>query len=258
MFAASASCHHFQKKWLKLFKDGWYSNWDMKKWLKYLLLIAITGLVVFPCAQTHECYANAAEPPSIFIIVSNAPDDLEIRLLPEGITASKTSRSYETYYSFYLYVTTGGGSFVIELERPIQKYNNIYTLDLENQSLASGKSISRSAFLIFSRVMLTLLVEGLVFFLFGYRRKRSWLVFLGINLATQLALWIWLNGTLPFHAAYVIFTLFFAEILIFIVEMPAFLILVDEHRRLRTAAYVVVANILSLVAGIFLIVVLPI
>ncbi|MDD3265215.1 MAG: hypothetical protein PHH02_04785 [Dehalococcoidales bacterium] len=240
----------------------------MKKWLKYFLLTAVALIVLFPFTQTTECYANSAEPPSIMIIVSNAPEDLEIRLLPEGTEASKTTRSYETYYSFYLYelqqgvysfeVSSGGESFTVKLERPIQKYNNIYTLDLKNQSLASGKSLSRSAFLIFSRVTLTLLVEGLVFLLFGYRRKRSWLVFLGINLATQLALWIWLNGTSPFHAGYVIFTLFFAEILIFMIEMPAFLILVNEHRRLRTAAYVIIANVLSLLAGIFLISALPI
>lgn len=240
----------------------------MKKWLKRFLLTAVAFIVIFPFTQTTECFANAAEPPSIMIIVSSAPEDLEIRLLPEGIEASKTTRSYETYYSFFLYelqqdvysfeVSTGDESFTVKLEHPVKRYNNIYTLDLKNQSLASGKSLSRSAFLIFSRVALTLLVEGLVFLLFGYRRKRSWLVFLGINLITQLTLWIWLNGTSPFHAGYVIFTLFFAEILIFMIEMSGFLILVNEHRRLRAAAYVVVANILSLAVGIFLIAALPI
>jgi hypothetical protein len=240
----------------------------MKKWLEYLLLTVAALLMVFPFAQTTECYANSAEPPAIFIIVAHAPDDLEIRLLPAGIEASKTTHSYETYYSFYSYqmqftdysfeVATGGETFIIELDEPVGSYRNIYTLDLKNQSLAPGKSFPRSAFLIFSRVALTLLVEGLVFFLFGYRRKRSWLVFLGLNLATQFTLWLWLNGTSPFHVGYVVLILFFAEALIFIIEMIGFLILVNEHRRIRTAVYVIVANVLSLLAGIFLISALPI
>ncbi|NLE90335.1 MAG: hypothetical protein GX602_05325 [Dehalococcoidales bacterium] len=231
--------------------------------------MAVAGLLLFfPFIQTTECHANSAEPPSIFIIVAHAPEDLEISLLPEGPKASKTTHSYETYYSFYSYqmqftdysfeVATGGKTFIIELDKPVESYQNIYTLDLKSQSLTPGKSFYRSAFLIFSRVVLTLLVEGLVFFLFGYRRKRSWLVFLGLNLATQLTLWICLNGTPPFHVGYLVLLLFFAEALIFIIEMAGFLILVNEHRRLRTAAYVIVANILSLLAGISLISALPI
>ena len=161
-----------------------------------------------------------------------------------------------TSYTFQ--VTAGGEVFEIELDKPVNTYNNIYTLNLEKQTLTLGKSTSRSALLIFSRVAFTLIIEGLLFFLFGYRHKRSWLVFIVVNLLTQLTLWISLNGTLPFQAAYVILSLFFAEVLIFIIEMLAFLILVNEHRRLRTAAYVIIANVLSLLAGIFLITTLPI
>ncbi|MFA5451420.1 MAG: hypothetical protein WC231_05480 [Dehalococcoidales bacterium] len=240
----------------------------MKKWAKYFLLAVAGLLLFFPFIQTTECHANSAEPPSIFIIVAHAPEDLEISLLPEGPKASKTTHSYETYYSFYSHelqfthyrfeVATGGETFIIELDAPVNKYHNIYTLDIKNQSFAPGKPLSRSTFLVFSRVVFTLIVEGLVFFLFGYRRKRSWLVFLVLNLITQLTLWICLNGTPPFQVGYVIFFLFFAEALIFAIEILGFLILVNEHRRLRTAAYVIVANILSLLAGVFLITALPI
>lgn len=240
----------------------------MKRLLKYAVFILAAVLVLLPFTKTDECQANAAEPPSIFIIVPNAPDDLQITLIPDGINARKTSKSFETYFSFYLYdlqgtsytfqVTTGGEVFEIELDKPVNTYNNIYTLNLEKQTLTLGKSTSRSALLIFSRVAFTLIIEGLLFFLFGYRHKRSWLVFIVVNLLTQLTLWISLNGTLPFQAAYVILSLFFAEVLIFIIEMLAFLILVNEHRRLRTAAYVIIANVLSLLAGIFLITTLPI
>ena len=134
----------------------------MKRLLKYAAFILAAVLVLLPFIKTDECQANAAEPPSIFIIVSNAPDDLE------------TSKSFEIYFSFYLYdlqgtsytfqVTAGGEVFEIELDKPVNTYNNIYTLNLEKQTLTLGKSTSRSALLIFSRVAFTLVIEGLLFF----------------------------------------------------------------------------------------------
>jgi hypothetical protein len=206
----------------------------MAKLARIIFLSLIAFLLIIPGVETADCYGNSAEPPSILIIAANAPDDLEIILLPDNIKAFKTSRSYETYYYFYSHqlqsveytfrITTGGESFLVELEHPLQKYNNIYTLNLGNKTLSPGKSFSRSAFLIFSRVVLTLLVEGLLFFLFGYRQRRSWLVFITVNLLTQLTLFICLNGTSPFNAEYIIFTLILAEILIFIIgdgDLPA-------------------------------------
>jgi hypothetical protein len=105
---------------------------------------------------------------------------------------------------------------------------------------------------------LTLIIEGIVFFLFGYRRKRSWLVFIIVNLVTQGILNIWLAGNYSPLNNYLIFSLIGGEIVVFIVEIIAFLILVKEHGRLRTASFVVLANLLSLIAGGYLITVLPV
>jgi len=55
-----------------------------------------------------------------------------------------------------------------------------------------------------------------------------------------------------------VFSLIGGEIVVFIVEIIAFLILVNEHGRLRTASFVVLANLLSLIAGGYLITVLPV
>ena len=96
-----------------------------------------------------------------------------------------------------------------------------------------------------------------MFYLFGYRRKESWLIFLIINLLTQGVLNIWLNGSFTPLDSYIIFSLVFGEILVLIIEMIAFLILVKEHHRLRIALYVIIANLLSLIAGGYLITVLP-
>jgi len=236
--------------------------------MKKILLLALV-LILLSLVNTPVCYANSAEPPSILIIVPNAPTDLEISIETENVKAYRTDKASESYYTFYsrnlksvdytVKVTTGNRAFDIVLDTPLKTYNNIFTLDLENQTLTPGKSISRSIRLVSLRVILTLLIEAIIFYLFGFRKKRSWLIFLIVNLITQGVLYIGLNNAFsPLDNYMIIFRLVLAEILIFIVEIIVFLRLLKERSRGRTSAYVIVANLLSLVLGGFLITVLPI
>jgi len=233
------------------------------------LFIFITLALIF-LTYTSICYANSAEPPSILIIVYNAPDDLEISIGSGNniVKAKRTDKSFESYYTFYsmdmkiagdynIKVTTGNSHFEISLDEPLKFYNNIYTLDLKNQTLTPGKSLLRSIALVSSRVILTLLIEGFIFYLFGYRQKRSWIVFLIINLITQGILNIWINGVSPLQS-YIIIGLISMEILIFIVEAFAYLIAVKERKALITFLYVITANFLSLLVGGYLITKLPV
>ncbi len=236
--------------------------------MKKLLLLLVPLLIAISCVNTPVCYANSAPPPSILIIVPNAPSDLEITIEPGNIKTQRTDKAFESYYAAYstnfkstdytLKVTTGDRTFEIELGTPLQSYNNIFTLDLENQTLTPGESLSRSVTSISLRIILTLILEGLVFYLFGYRSKRSWLVFLVTNLITQGLLNIWLVGSSSPLDSYLIFSLIGGEILVLIVEMIAFLILIKERSRSRTALYVFLANLLSLILGGYLITVLPV
>lgn len=232
-----------------------------------LLCIFLLALTAF--AGSNTLSANLAEPPSIIIIVPNAPQDLEISI--GDIEGNRIDKTFESYFTFYSYLfqnieytltcTTGNTFFEITLDIPLNEYNNIYTLDLDRQILTEGELPSRDVLLVTIRIALTLLLEAMVFFLFGYRKKISWIIFLTVNLVTQGLLFIWLNSlyTSPLSGDfYIILTMIFAEILIFIVEMTVFLIFVKEHRRLRTAGYVLVANLLSLILGGYLITVLPV
>lgn len=235
----------------------------MKKLLLLVLLIIIISCVITPVS-----YANAAEPPSILIIVPNAPTDLEISIGPDNIKAHRTDKVIESYFTFYRYdlktadytlqVTTGGQTFEITLNAPLNSYNNIFTLDLKGQTLTPGKSLSREISLPSLRIILTLIIEAAVFYLFGYRKKKSWLIFLVVNLITQGVLNVWLSSSITPLESYIIFSLIFGEILVFIVEMIAFLIFINEHSRLETALYVIVANVASLFAGGYLITHLPV
>jgi len=240
----------------------------MSKKNKALFTIILSILMLI--AVTLTCYGNSAEPPSILIIVPNAPDDLEISIGSNNSyeKADKIDKTIEMYYAFYsrslrkvenynLKISMEGSTFEIPLDKPLKSYNNIYTLDLKNRTLTPGKSLSRSITLVSLRITLTLVIEALVFLLLGYRQKKSWITFLIINLLTQGGLNIWLNGSTPM-ASYIILTLIFGEIIVFIVEIITFLIFLKEHSRLRAVLYVLIANVLSLIAGGYIIAALPI
>ena len=241
----------------------------MKKSVKLLIFVLPLLLAaLFLPVSTPACYANAAEPPTILIIVPNAPDDLDITFGPENKQAHRDDKALESFFSIYAYnitskdliltVTTNDSTFSISLDYPQKMHNNIYTLDLEKQELTPGESLTRSITLISLRVLLTLIIEGIVFFLMGYRRKQSWLIFLVANIVTQAALNIWLSASFYPLESYILFPLIFGEFVVLVAEMVIFLKLIREHPRWRTAIYVIIANLLSLIAGGYLLMVLPV
>lgn len=230
----------------------------MLKKISFLLVI----LALFPLG----CYGNSAEPPSIVVIVSDAPEDLAISI--ESKDANKTKKTFETYYTFYLSdlekvkeynlkITTESKSFEILLDKPLTAYNNIFTLDLKEKELIPGKSLKRSITLVSLRMILTIIIEAMVFFLFGYRQRRSWSIFIITNLITQGFLNVWLNGFSPLNN-YIVISLVIAEIQIFIFELFAFVTFIKEYSRIKTSIYVLLANVLSLIVGGYIITILPI
>lgn len=236
-----------------------------RKKLWNLILLVICILITIP----NFSYGNSAEPPSILIIVPNAPRDLEVSMKINNsiVKGRKVNKLIENQYTFYyreikmapayiLTIETGDHQYGIPFEKPITAYNNVYTLNLDTQTLAIGKLPSRSVILVSIRVILTLLIEGAIFFLFKFREKASWTAFLMINLMTQGALNLWINGFRP--NGYVILVLIFAEIIILIAEMVLFPIWVKEHSKARKSAYVFISNIASLFVGGYLITILPI
>jgi hypothetical protein len=229
--------------------------------------LLILGLILMVCINPPVCNANAAAPPSIIIIVPNAPDDLNISIEPGNIQAHRTDKVLESYFSFYSYdlksaeyklkITTGGSTFEVPLNAPL-RFNNIFTLDLKNQTVTEGKSFYRFINLTSLRIGLTLIIEALVFYLFGFRQKKSWLVFLIVNLVTQGALNIWLGVSTSPMQSYLVFSLVFGEILVFVVETAAFLIFIKEGKRSLISLYVIVANAASLFLGGYLITDFPV
>ena len=107
------------------------------------------------------------------------------------------------------------------------------------------------------RVSLTLLIESAIFWLLGFRERRTWLIFLIMNLITQGVLNLML-ATNPVSASYVIFGLIFGEIFVFIVEWIVTLSLIKEHNQAKRFVTVSLSNFASLILGGYLISILPV
>jgi hypothetical protein len=230
--------------------------------IKRLLLFLFLPMAIL-VANTSICYANSPPPPTILIVVSNAPKDLELYTGSEK--AQRTDKIFESYFTFYLdltdtnydtlIVTRNERSYEIDLPQ-LQRYNNVFILDPGKRTLTRGTSWFRPYELASITIILTLLIEGVIFFLFGYRKRNSWIVFLVTNMVTQGFLYVWLNlESYPLVNSYffpILFNLIVGEFLVFILETIAFLILVRERPRLVTFLYVLAANSASLIAGGFL------
>jgi hypothetical protein len=226
---------------------------------KHLLSIVILSVLFFATVSS-VCYANSLPPPTVSIIVSHPPKDIELHIGSEK--AQRITKIFESYFIFYLgfenaeydalTVTWNDSNFEIALPQ-LQQYNNVFTLDLAKRTLSRGTSWARPYEFAAITIILTLSIEGLIFFLFGYRKIRSWIVFLVTNIVTQGFLYIWLNSEFyPLVNSYffpILFNLIIGEILVLIIETAAFLILVRERSRWVTFLYVIAANFASLVVG---------
>lgn len=242
------------------------------------LFKALTFVLLLCISFTTASFANSGEPPGFTIIVLSPPSDLRISILfPDGITTEPITldsyrKHWETYYRFYyhmnpqmeknissavLIVSHSGETFQLSLPDALtNRYNNLFTLDLKAQRLTEGASPLRTVALVSLRVLLTLIIEGAMFYLFGFRHKRSWSMFLGVNLVTQGALNLMITG--PNIGVYWIIGFVAAEIVIVITEIIAFCLSITEHRKRRIIAFTLIANALSLIIGGYVIASLPV
>jgi len=225
--------------------------------MKIQPFLFIIAAVFAAIALSAAAYANSAEPPAITVIVYDAPYDLDIKLRHEDgkITEASMKRNNKDYvFIFYrggsyekLIVSYGGESYEVPCLWNDYGYNAVVVLNLEERTLAVGESVIKTKSLVALRVMLTLVIEGGVFYLFGYRQKRSWLVFLITNLITQGALNRVFLGYNPGYTWAII--LLAVEFFIWLFETAAFVIFVKEKRKIITGSYVLTANFVSFIIG---------
>ena len=128
------------------------------------------------------------------------------------------------------------------------------TYDWETNTVTSATSPAGFYGLQFlSTLAPTLIIEGVLLWLFGFRARRDWLVFLIVNLATQAGLHLWIgSGAMAAgsHPLYYL-VLIVAEVPILLVEMLAYMFLLKEHGKARRALYALCANAASYALGYF-------
>lgn len=113
------------------------------------------------------------------------------------------------------------------------------------------------------RIIATIFIEMGIAFLFGFRRKKEWIILVGTNVFTQIVLNVLLNiinynaGQMAFVFGYVLL-----EILVFVIEAAIysrFLCAVSEKSKRKGfyVLYALVANAASFGAGLWIAKVMP-
>ncbi|MBN2882224.1 MAG: hypothetical protein JXN10_01745, partial [Clostridia bacterium] len=113
----------------------------------FILVFIIIGLL------SPICQANSAEPPSIIIVVPNAPANLFLSIENEnGVMEGRVEKKFlETHFSFYslgykkdgnfrLKVSYGDSVDVIEIGTVTDSYMNVFTLDYKTLTLEKDTS----------------------------------------------------------------------------------------------------------------------
>lgn len=244
-------------------------------------ILFILTAVILAIFSAFPVFANAEQPPCFTIVVFGAPEDLTISYShpeTELFDLGKDKRGWESYYKceYYkfgelaltspeeiirgeLHVKSDSENinFTLPAPKDIAKvYNNIFTLDLGEQSLKNTNTAGRAVLLVFMRLVITLAVEGAVFFIVGFREKRTWLVFLIINLITQSLLIIPMTGYIPPNV-YWMFVYYGGEALIFAVEAIVYAAAAKEERAIRRVMTAVLANTASMIIGAWMLSNLP-
>lgn len=242
--------------------------------MKKIKNLRIIFLILISFIIPNIVFANAAAPPTITIILSGLEDyNVRIELQNgETVRTRKEKRYWESYFDFWLrdirkngelenakVVISKGNVEVERIDIPIEEisknYHSTFVFDNNTKELRLNSSTLRSIILVCMRVLITLIVEGIIFYAFGYRDKISWIAFFVINLITQGILnWIMTGG----RSAYVLIPLIVLEIIIFVVEAITLSLIIKEKKKSTTTLFALTANFLSFIIGAWVILNLPI
>lgn len=100
----------------------------------------------------------------------------------------------------------------------------------------------------------TLLIEGAILLLFGYKLKNNWKPFLLINVLTQLILLFTVGMVLIKHGTFsAVFVQIPLELIIILIESMLYRRYLSGHSKSRAIAYGVAANLISWLLGLLFI-----
>ncbi|MBQ2725069.1 MAG: hypothetical protein IJF78_05125 [Clostridia bacterium] len=258
-------------------------------------ITALCFAVLFAVLLSIPVYANAEAGPDFTVLITGAPEDLTVSLVtPDGVSVDlrPLRRGWESCFRLYyheLFEAMNGDArysyeSIAEMEKTAAKsslhlvsaedgidctvpmpaenqmrYNHLSVMKIADKTAVPGSSaymVWRNVLLAALRVSVTLIAEGVIFFLMTYRTRRSWIVFAAVNLVTQIFLNVTITGNY-LAMGYWEIGFFFLEGLIFLTEAVLFAALLKEHPKLRGFVTAILANAVSLVCGWALLANLP-
>ena len=153
-----------------------------------------------------------------------------------------------------LIVTESGERWVSDVLHRATLQSSV-TVDWAAKTAAAPSAGTAYALQFLCTLLPTLLIEGALLFAFGYRSRRSWLVFLLVNLVTQGAFAVYLAVIVLNHGVSGWSLLFYlpVEVVITVVESLLYRRLLTEKGKGRATGYAIIANVCSATVGALLI-----
>lgn len=220
--------------------------------------------------------------PAISIVAHNYPEDLEVRvelgsewdnlvvdtersvrvwemcfrLFREDISKKSTFRGNDSDFAGAVLLCRSGGE---EHRVPIPREcltvggkKDVMTLDCESWTLSAGLPDWRGPASVAERAAIVIAAKALVFLVMGYRKLRSWLSFLAVNLATQITMSMGVYNMLVVNSdtlrSKTFIGLMIARMVVLILaEIIPMVFLVNEHDKDHTATFIAISYILGCV-----------
>ena len=191
-------------------------------------------------------------------------DDEGFKWITDYYKCNGESKISFTYYcpDVYKIVIYQNDQFLIATEAlEMYAYSTYYEIDFSTGTVSTPEDIKvTKTYDYFSeilnlivRIVLTLVIELGLFFLFRLYTKRNFKVVLITNLLTQIFLNVVINISL-YNSGYMdaLFLLFALEFVILIIEFIAYQLLLKEKKRWIIILYPIIANALSFGLGLFI------
>lgn len=169
----------------------------------------------------------------------------------QGANVVHTFSYFGTPERFKIIIVTPDNQVVTSGELVRNTFQMTLTYDFRTGAVSQRSIVTTYLVQFLSTLIPTLVIEGLLLLVFGFSLRLSWRPFLLVNLATQVLLTASLGTaaiTQGLFAAYLLAVPI--EIVIMIIEAIAFARLLKQHGKGRRIVYAIVANFVSLAAGL--------
>lgn len=255
-----------------------------QKMIRLAILVFVLWMMVIPA---HAAMGGSYHPPAVTLITTNAPADLQITMelhkrdgtiIPTQL--QKKTRGWEQQFRLYreavygiaqwygndydlkdsrLILSSGGQERVIPLPQELTDLtdmNNVLILNYRTGKVTLGAPVWRMPLLAVIRVLGAVLVECLIFRLYGYMEKKTFLLVGGVSAVIHGLLFWYTAGWLNFDPRSIVAYLVFLILALF-VQVLVFITFVEEYDKNRTFSATTSACLASVAVTTAVMVFLP-